>query len=190
RDGRRWSGAQQAPWRGFGPRQDRRRAEPAAAPGCRQMTLGRSWRALVPQVDAQQGAVDLQIAVVVDEAQLPKLVHEGVNARASRADDLSQRLLTDLRRDRWRRAFLTKIGEEEKRPGQALFAAIEQLVDKILLDADVAGQQMGNEEFAEGGLSMQHADHLSFHHPHDLALCDGLGRRKAQRLSNQAAFAE
>ena len=51
----------------------------------------------IVQDDAQQGAVDLQAAVVVDEAQLPKLVHEGVDARAGRADDLGQRLLADLR---------------------------------------------------------------------------------------------
>lgn len=39
---------------------------------------------------------------------------------------------------------------------------------------------------------MQDADHLGFLHPHDLALGDGLGCRKAQGQgqANQEAFAE
>ena len=47
------------------------------------------------QGDAQQRGMDLQVAVVVDEAQPPELVHEGVNARPGRADELRQRLLAD-----------------------------------------------------------------------------------------------
>ena len=75
------------------------------------------------------------MAVVVDKAQLPELVHEMTDPRVRRADDLCQRLLADLGRDRLRAAFLAEIGEHEEGPGQALFARVEQLVDQVLLDA-------------------------------------------------------
>ena len=45
-----------------------------------------------------------QMPVVVDEAELPELVHEGVDPGARRADDFGQRLLADLGRDRSVRA--------------------------------------------------------------------------------------
>jgi hypothetical protein len=81
------------------------------------------------QDDAQQRGMDLQVAVVVDEAQPPELVHEGVNARTGRADDLRQRLLADLRGDRLRLVLLAEVGEEEKRAGQALFARTARTLD-------------------------------------------------------------
>jgi len=55
-----------------------------------------------------------QVAVVVDEAELPELGHEDVNPRTGRADDLRQRLLADLRGDRLRLAILADVGEEQK----------------------------------------------------------------------------
>ena len=58
------------------------------------------------QDDAQQGAMDRQLAVIGDEAQLPEFVHEMTDARARRADDLGQRFLADPVRDRLRPAFL------------------------------------------------------------------------------------
>ena len=47
--------------------------------------------------------------------------------------------LTDLRRDRLRRAILAEIRQQKQRPRQALLAGIEQLVDQIRLDPAVAG---------------------------------------------------
>src|SRR5947209_16391176 len=111
--------------------------------------------ALIPQYDAQQRIVDLEVAVIVDEAQLPELVHEGVYPGPGRADNFRQRLLADLRGDRLRRAFLAEVGEEKERAGQTLLARIEQLVGEVLLDAAVARQQMGHEQLAEGGLVME-----------------------------------
>lgn len=40
--------------------------------------------------------MDFDVAVVVDEAKAPELVHEKTDARARGADDFRQRLLTDL----------------------------------------------------------------------------------------------
>jgi hypothetical protein len=53
-----------------------------------------------------------------------------------------------------------------------------ELVGEILLDAAVAGQQMGHEQLAEGGLVMENADHLGLAHPHDLAVDHRPGGRQ------------
>jgi len=59
-----------------------------------------------------------------------------------------------------------------------------ELVGEILLDAAVAGQQMGHEEFGEGRLVMQHANHLDLSHPQDLALDHRPRRRQPQGLAD------
>ena len=54
---------------------------------------------LIVQHDAQQRTVDFHGAVVLDEAQFPKLVHELADTRPRGSDHLRERLLTDLRND-------------------------------------------------------------------------------------------
>ena len=46
--------------------------------------------------DVEKGTVDLKLAVVANEAQLPEPVHEEIDSRARRSHHLCQRLLTDL----------------------------------------------------------------------------------------------
>ena len=81
------------------------------------------------QNDAQQRAVHLEMAVVVNEAQFTKLVHELANTGPRGADHLCERLLTDLRNDRLGSAFLAKISQQEKSARQALLTRIEKLID-------------------------------------------------------------
>jgi hypothetical protein len=49
---------------------------------------------------AQQGVVDFQVSVVIDESQLTEFVHEGAHTRPCGADHLCERLLADIRYDR------------------------------------------------------------------------------------------
>jgi hypothetical protein len=79
--------------------------------------------------------VDLQVAVVLDEAQSPELVHEVADPGPRRADDLGQRRLADRRRDRLRPAVLAEIRQQQEGSCQPLLARIEELVDQVLLDA-------------------------------------------------------
>src|SRR5882757_4112769 len=152
--------------------------------------LAAGLRRLVPQDDTQQRAVNLQMAVVLDEAQLPEFVHELADTGTCRADDLSQCLLADRGGDRLRPAVLTEIRKNEQRTCKALFARVEELVDEVLLDPAVAGQQVGHEQLAKRRLGMQNTDHLGLADPHHFALDHSACCGQAQRLADQAAFAE
>ena len=66
---------------------------------------------LIVQNDAQQRAVDFQGSVVIDEAQLPKLVHKMADTGPRGADHLRKRLLAHLCNDRLGPALLAKIGQ-------------------------------------------------------------------------------
>src|SRR5688572_17300081 len=149
-----------------------------------------SLSGLVAQQDAQQGTVNLQVAIVADEAQRPEFVHEMADPWSRGADDLGQCFLADRRGDVLRALFLAEVRQQEQRPGQPLFARVEELIDQVLLDAAVAGQQMGDEQLAERRFFMKDADHLGLADPRDLAVDHGPGRRQALRLADQASLAE
>jgi hypothetical protein len=55
--------------------------------------------------------------------------------------------------DRFRQAFLAEIRQQQKCPRQAFLAGIEQLIDQVLLDPTVAGQQVGDKQPANAGSS-------------------------------------
>jgi hypothetical protein len=51
------------------------------------------------QKHVQQGAVDFQVAVVIDKPQFPEFVHEMTHARPRGADHLGEHLLVALAND-------------------------------------------------------------------------------------------
>jgi hypothetical protein len=88
------------------------------------------WREhLIVQNYIEQRAVDLQPAIVVNEAQFSKPVHEEADSRAGRADHFRQHRLTDLGNYSLGFPFLAKMSEQQKDPGQPLFAGIEKLIN-------------------------------------------------------------
>ena len=91
----------------------------------------------VAQDDAEERVIDLQPAVVFDEAKLSELVHEEVYARAGRTDHLRQDLLRDLGK-RHCLVRLAVAGEQQQGPRQPLLAGVEELIDQILLGADMS----------------------------------------------------
>src|SRR5712675_2766750 len=95
--------------------------------------------------DIQQGAVNLQVTVVGDEPQLAELVHEKTDSRASSADDLRQRLLTDLRNHRLGLVFLSEVSQQEQDPRQPLLTCIKELVYQVRLNSNIAGEYIVKE---------------------------------------------
>ena len=73
--------------------------------------------------------MDLQFAIVLDEAELAKLVQKVIDARPCRADSCGQNLLADGCGDRLKFSFLAHLGQHDEQSGETLFARIEQLVD-------------------------------------------------------------
>ncbi len=97
---------------------------------------------LVVQNDIQQRAVDLQSAIVIDEAQFTEFIHERAHPRSRRANHFRERLLADLCNDWLRFTLLAEVREKKKSPRQALFARIEQLIDEVRFNSDIPSQKM------------------------------------------------
>src|SRR5580658_4734651 len=106
----------------------------------------------------------------MDKAHFSEPVHEQANSRTGRADDLSQCLLADLWNHRLRLTVLPEIGQKKEHPCQPLFAGVEELVHQILLNPNIAGEQMMKQQIRERWLFMKHADHARFLKPHDRTL--------------------
>ena len=82
--------------------------------------------------------MNMQFAVVVNEAQLPKLIHKKINTFARYPDHFRQSFLIYLRNDRFGLAFLAVAGQQQKSSGQSFLAGVEKLIEQVLFDAHVA----------------------------------------------------
>src|ERR1035441_7529870 len=82
--------------------------------------------------------VNLDAAVVVNESESAKAVHEEANARTGSADHLRQGLLGDGRNELCRFSRLAVIGHQKEEPCEALFAGVEELINKICLGSHAA----------------------------------------------------
>jgi hypothetical protein len=98
--------------------------------------------------------VDFDAAVVVNEVEFSKFVHEGTHPGPGRSDHIRKRLLADFRKDRLRFLVLAKVRQQQEQPGKPFLARIEQLIDEVCLDADGPRQKMGNEHLGERWLPM------------------------------------
>jgi len=108
----------------------------------------------------EQRLVDADAAVVADKTELAKAIHKEADTGARGADHFSQGLLGDFRNQGFRLARLSKFRHQQENARQASFAGVEQLVDKVSLDADASGEQELEEQVREGMLRVQGADHL------------------------------
>jgi hypothetical protein len=60
--------------------------------------------------------VYLDLAIVADETQLSKFIHEKADARPGRADHLRQRFLADMNLDRLQSVILAKVRQQQQKP--------------------------------------------------------------------------
>src|SRR6267143_2004657 len=94
----------------------------------------KSWCLLV-QDNTQEGIVDLDLAVVLDEAQFPELVHEKIDPRPRCANHFRQHLLRYSGKHLLRLALRAIAREQQQSARQPFLAGVEELVDQVLLDS-------------------------------------------------------
>src|SRR6202043_3096555 len=88
----------------------------------RAASLVSNYLRLVIQHRVQERTVNLDLAVIANESELAKLVHEKADAGARGADHFCQRLLADMGRDRLRGAFLAEICQQQEKAREPLLA--------------------------------------------------------------------
>src|ERR1700675_1085398 len=92
---------------------------------------------LLVQDDTKEGRVDVETAIVSNEAQFPDFVHEKVDSGARCANHFRQSLLRYFGDHYLRLGLLAIASEQQKSPSQPFLARIEKLIDQVLLDSDV-----------------------------------------------------
>ena len=93
----------------------------------------------VVQDHIEQRFMNPDATVVFDKAVVAKAVHEEADAGPSGADHFRQGFLGDRWNQRFRFSRLTKLRQQQESSGQALFAGVEKLIDKIGLGSHTAG---------------------------------------------------
>ena len=119
------------------------------------------------QNDIEQRTVNLQATVVLDETQLPEPVHGKANSRSGGANDFRQCLLADLCNHRLWFAFFAEIGQQQKHPRQPLLTGIEELIHQILLNPNVPGEHVMEQQLRKGRLFVEQMYHTCLFQPHD-----------------------
>ena len=95
--------------------------------------LGLNMWSLI-QNEVQQGFMNFQLTVVVDQAQLPKFVHE-IFTRARVAPISAASVSWFTFTARFRTKVVAIIGQQQKSPCQPHLTGIEQLVDQVRFDS-------------------------------------------------------
>jgi hypothetical protein len=83
------------------------------------------------QDDTEEGIVDADLAVVLDEAELLEFVHEKIDARAGGANHLRERLLRYFGKHALRMALRAITREQQQSARQAFLGGVEELVYQV-----------------------------------------------------------
>ena len=103
--------------------------------------------------------MNFELAVVFDQAQFSKLVHEKIHARSGRANHLSECLLVELYGQRFQATVIAVIGQQQKSPCQPHLAGIEQLIDQVRFNSGGPSQKMGKKIVGKLLVLMKEADY-------------------------------
>src|SRR4029077_5484393 len=145
---------------------------------------------LLVQDNSQQGIVDVDLAVVFDEAQFSELVHEKIDPRACGTDHLRQHLLRYFKKHLLRLARRAIAREQQQSARQTLLAGVKELVDQVFLDSKVPCQHVGDEAVRKLVFSVEHANHFVFLNDEHGGGCNSSRSRHANGLASKAAFAK
>src|SRR6266481_9213526 len=124
-----------------------------------------SWCLLV-QDNAQEGIIDVDLAVVLDEAQFPEFVHEKIDPGPRRANHLRQHLLRYFGQHLLRMALRAIAREQQESARQAFLARVEELVYQVLLDSYVSRKHISDEAVGELVFLVERANHFVFFKEH------------------------
>ena len=94
------------------------------------------------------------VAIVIDKAQLPELVHEMTDPRPGGADHLGQVFLIDSGKCSFGSTFLAKMRKQQENPGQAFLTEIEESIHEIFFDSTHTRKQVGDKKLCKGRLLM------------------------------------
>ena len=100
-------------------------------------------------------------AVIFNEAELAKAIHEEAHTRPGGANHFRQSFLRDLRDQRFCFSRLAKLRQQQEDPRQTLFAGVEKLIDKIGLGSHATRQEELQEQVGERMLLVKNTDDLS-----------------------------
>src|SRR5580658_1547254 len=97
---------------------------------------------LVVQNNVEQRIVYVDLAIVLNEAQFPKFVHEKINARPRCPDHLRQHLLRYFGKRLLKITGLSIPREQQESARQSFLAGVEKLIDQVLFHPDVSCQHV------------------------------------------------
>src|SRR6266849_3406589 len=111
--------------------------------------LRRAKVELVVEDNAQEGIVDVDLAVVLDEAQFPEFVHEKIDAGPCCANHLRQHLLRNFGEHCLRLALRAVAREQQQSARQPFLTGVEELVNQVFLDSYVSRNHISDEAVGE-----------------------------------------
>src|SRR6202171_5692405 len=117
---------------------------------------------LFVQDNAQEGIVDVDLAVVLDKAQFPEFVHEKIDPRPRCANHFRQHFLRYFGEHLLSMARRAIAREQQQSARQPFLAGVEELVYQVLLDSYDSCQRIGDEAVGELVFLVEHANHLVF----------------------------
>jgi hypothetical protein len=112
------------------------------------------------QDNTQEGFVDVDLAVVFDEAQFPEFVHEEIDSRPCRANRLRQHFLRYFGEHLLRLARPAIAREQQQGAREPFLTGVEELVYKVLLDSEISRNHVSYEAVGEFVFLVEHANHL------------------------------
>ena len=131
----------------------------------------------------------MQAAVVLDETQLPELVHEEIYAGSGSADHFREHFLRDFGKNPLEFVFLAIAREKQQRTRQTLFAGIEELIDQVLLDSDIPREHECDKAVGKLMFGVKDTNHLGFFDYERGGWRNGGRRTNPNRLTSEASFA-
>jgi hypothetical protein len=92
----------------------------------------------------------------------------------------------DIGSDRLGTSLLAKICQQQQKARQTLFAGVEKLIDQILFDAAIPGQQISHEQFGELWLLVKGREHGCLRYRGNQTIFHRSRRCDAQRMAIHA----